>query len=154
MLIPGFFDSDGSPAIRITIEGDLGSREYTAVIDTGFTGFVALPLAEMIPLGLRTEGAASVMLGNGAVIDNLLAPGRVTIGTQTETGTIVLDETSNDILVGLAFLRKFDLALIVTDSVVVLYDRQETLEVVLNFMAAAPSGAPSPEPDPTASEGQ
>jgi predicted aspartyl protease len=154
MLIPGFFDADGSPAVTIRIAGDLGTQEYTAVIDTGFTGFVALPLAEMIPLGLRTEGAASVMLGNGVVVDNLVAPGRVTIGSQTELGTIVLDHTGSDILVGLAFLRQFNLALIMTDTVVVLYDRQETHEAVLNFMAAAPSGDPNPEPDPNAREGQ
>ncbi len=147
MLIPGSFDADGSPTIKIKITGDLGSREYVAVIDTGFTGFVALPLAEMIPLGLRTEGATSVTLGNGAVIDNLVAPGRVTLGSQTESGTVVLDDTGNDILVGLAFLRTFKIALIVTDVVVVLYDSQETLDAVSKFIAAAPAGSPIPESD-------
>jgi predicted aspartyl protease len=62
MLIPGSFDTDGSPIVKIKVAGDLGEKEYAAVIDTGCTGFVALPLAEMIPLGLTISGAVSVQL--------------------------------------------------------------------------------------------
>jgi hypothetical protein len=72
----------------------------------------------------------------------------VTVGDQVEVGTVVLDETSNDILVGLDFLRKFKLGLILTDRVVVLCDGQDTMEAIANFMASAPAGSPAPESDP------
>jgi predicted aspartyl protease len=146
MLIPGSFDTDNSPTVTIKVAGDLGEKEYTAVIDTGFTGFVALPLAEMIPLGLTTKDAASVRLGNGTVISNFVAEGIVSLSSQAEIGTIVLDENSNDILVGLDFLRKFKLGLVLTDSVVVLYDSQETMEAIAKFIASAPLGTPTQEP--------
>ena len=154
MLIPGSFDTAGNAVVKIQITGDLGNKEYTAIIDTGFSGFVVIPLAEMIPLGLRTEGAASVMLGNGTIIDNLVARGSVTLGSQTQSGTVLLDETSNDILIGMSFLRTFNLALIVTATVVVLYGDQETLDAVAEFMAAAPTGSPTAEPDPASGSGQ
>jgi predicted aspartyl protease len=94
MLIPGAFDSEGSPIIKIKIAGDLGQKECTAVIDTGCTGFVALPIGEMMPLGLKINGAVSVQLGNGAIIDNWVAEGLVTLSSQAEVGTIILDENS------------------------------------------------------------
>jgi predicted aspartyl protease len=147
MLIPGSFDANGSPVIKIKVAGDLGEKEYTAVIDTGCTGFIALPFAEIIPLGLKVNGAVSVQLGNGMVIDNGVAEGVVTLSSQSEVGTIILDENSNDILVGLDFLRKFKLGLILTDTVVVLYDSHETMEAIAEFMASAPAGSPTPEPE-------
>jgi predicted aspartyl protease len=138
VLIAGAFDEAGSPTIRIRVGGDLGSRDYVATIDTGFTGFVALPLIEMVPLGLSTQpGAASVMLGDGTIIENLLAQGRVTLGGQLADGAIPLDETSADVLIGMAFLRGFKVTLIVTDKIVVLYDAAESLEAVVQFMQSA-----------------
>jgi predicted aspartyl protease len=115
MLILGSFDDDGSPVIKIKVAGDLGEKEYTAVIDTGCTGFVALPFNEMIPLGFKIDGVTSVVLGNGQAIDNWVAEGIVTLSTQAEIGTIVLDEGTTDILVGLDFLRK-KFGVLVTES--------------------------------------
>jgi predicted aspartyl protease len=146
MLILGSFDESGNAIVSIRVAGELGSRDYPAVIDTGFSGFVALPLLEMIPLGLVTQGAANVMLGDGSVVPNLVAAGSVTFGGQTESGTILLDETSTDVLVGMAFLREFNLALILTSTVVLLYHQHETLEAVVSLMRAAPMGAPNTAP--------
>ena len=86
------------------------------------------------------------MLGNGQIIDNLVAQGTVTFGGQTETGSILLDETSVDILVGMAFLRQFKLALIVTDTSIILHDKEETRETIIKFMETAPIGLPNTEP--------
>jgi predicted aspartyl protease len=147
VLVVGAFDTAGSPTIKIRISGDSEPREYAATIDTGFTGFVALPLVEMVPLGLTTQpGAASVMLGDGTIIQNLVAQGRVALSGQTADGTVLLDETSNDVLIGMAFLRAFKLALIITETTVILYDGDETLEAVFAFMRTAPQGLPNTSP--------
>jgi hypothetical protein len=82
----------------------------------------------------------------------MVAEGIVILSSQAEVGTIILDQNSNDILVGLDFLRRFKLGLILTDSVVVLYDSQETMEAIAEFMASAPAGSPTPEPDLAATE--
>src|SRR5438876_725328 len=130
MLLAGAFDQTGSATIKIQVAGSGPAREYVATIDTGFSGFVAMPLHEMIPLGLKTEGAASVALGDGSVIYDLVAPGFVTVGAQTERGSILLDEKSTDVLIGMDFLRAFKLGLILTNTAVVLYDESETLLAV------------------------
>lgn len=155
MLIVGAFDADGNATVQIRVRGDGGSKEYSAIIDTGFSGFVAMPQVEMIPLGLTTESAAaSVMLGNGDIIYNLVATAMVSIPGREESGSILLDETTNDLLVGMAFLRKFELALILTDSAVILHDRAETLEAVAQFMATAPTGSPNASPSASRSNGE
>jgi len=146
MLILGSFDEYGNATVGIEVAGASGSKAYRAIIDTGFSGFVALPLMEMIPLGLSTQGAANVMLGDGSIISSSVSTGAVTLGGQVESGTILLDDNSTDILVGMAFLREFKIALIVTNNTVVLYDEHETLEAVAKFMGAAPQGQPNTSP--------
>jgi len=145
MLILGAFDQDGAPTVRFRVSAPGGKTlEYVGIVDTGFTGFVALPLAEMVPLRLVTQpAAASVRLGNGTITYNLIANGTVVLLDQQRPATILLDDTSAEALVGMALLRAFDLALIVTDTAVVLHDRSEILEVVARFMATAPEGQPN-----------
>jgi predicted aspartyl protease len=146
MLIPGRFDSTGSPIITIQVAGATGSKTYQAIIDTGFTGFVALPWGEMIELGLKTQGAADITLGDGSVVANHVSIGTVTLGTQAQSGLIILDENSADVLIGMGFLREFKKSLILTDSAVVLYDEHETLEAIVGLMRDLPQGQPDINP--------
>lgn len=143
VLVLGAFDRSGSATIRVRVAGGLGHKEYEATIDTGFSGFVALPTREMVPLGLATEGATTVMLGNGSVIDNLVASASVMVCGQTQAGTVLLDDNSNEILIGMELLREFKLALILTSTAVILCDEREAIDAVLSFMRTAPLGAPN-----------
>lgn len=70
----------------------------------------------------------------------------MTLGTQIRPGTILLDETSTDVLIGMAFLREFKMALILTNSAVILYDEHETLDAIAQFMGTAPQGQPNTTP--------
>ena len=149
MLLLGTFDSDGNATINIRVNGNSGFKNYTAILDTGFSGFVALPIFEMVELGLKIEGAANVTLGDGSTTVSHLSSGTITLGSQTETGTVVLDENSTDVLVGMALLREFKLALILTNSTVVLYDEHETIDAIAGFIGAAPQGQPNTAPTTT-----
>jgi predicted aspartyl protease len=130
MLTQGGFDSSGSPIVEITVAGASTSKTYQAVIDTGFTGFVELPLFEMVELGLTTQGAANVMLGDGSIVTNLLSTADVHLGDQAQSGTILLADNSSGVLIGMAFLREFKKALILTNDVVLLHEEHETLELI------------------------
>jgi len=112
VLITGSFDEAGSPTISLRVSGERAAKSYTGIVDTGFSGFVALPLIH--------------------------AQGSVTLNGISKAGSILLDETTTDVLVGMAFLRTFELALILTDTTVVLHDREETLEALSPFMQTGP----------------
>ena len=79
MLLVGRFDGSGSAVVDICVNGAAGRKSYAATIDTGFSGFVALPLNEMIDLGLLIEGAANVQLGDGSITTSHLSTGSVTL---------------------------------------------------------------------------
>ena len=146
MLILGKFDSTGSAIVDIQVAGPSGKKTYSATIDTGFSGFVALPYSEMIDLGLSVHGAANVQLGDGSIITSDLSSGKVSLGDLDATGTIVLDETSAEVLIGMDFLREFKLALILTNSAIVLYDEREGLDEIVRLMSTAPEGQPNATP--------
>lgn len=133
-LIRGSFDTSGSAIVRVRVAGTGPAREYAAVIDTGFNAFIAMPISAMIDLGLKSEGAARVTLGDGSTIDNLVARGTVSIGSQTKTCDILLDESSTEVLIGLSLLRAFKLSLLITETAILLYDEQDTLETVAAFL--------------------
>ena len=66
MLIQtGYFDKIGNPCLKFHLAGvhhDIPGLEFEAVIDTGFTGFLVLPMVQAFPLGLPLHGTTSATL--------------------------------------------------------------------------------------------
>ena len=128
-LWTGFFDKSGSPALKIKISGPFAKGvEFDAILDTGFTGFICMPLLRALPLGLMLYGTTSVELADGSTSTKLTAKGMAEVEGEKEVGVIILEPTANDTLVGMAFLRTFEKALFVTQSLVFLVDETRTPE--------------------------
>lgn len=72
----GFFDQAGNACIKFHLRGvydpDPG-QEFTGIIDTGFTGFLQLPLQHAFALGLPLHGTVSVTLADGSTPSALAA---------------------------------------------------------------------------------
>jgi clan AA aspartic protease len=96
--------------------------EYDAVLDTGFTGFVSIPLSEAIRLGLVLYGTTSVSFANGETSFPLTASGKVSVQAEEKIGVAILEWDSTEVLLGMAFLRQFGKVLLVTKNTVVLED--------------------------------
>lgn len=119
----GSFDKSGSPALTITIKGPFGEGvEFDAILDTGFTGFISMPLLRALPLGLILYGTTSVELADGSKDMKLTARGMASVEGEEEVGVVILEPSSNDVLIGMAFLRLFQKALFVTQDTVWLVD--------------------------------
>jgi len=110
----GSLDKSGSPTLKISIHGYSSDRaqEFDAIIDTGFTGFIAMPLVRAFSLGLILFGTTTVVLADGSTKYKLTALGSALKEGQTEVGVIILDENSSDVLIGMDFLRTFKKVLI------------------------------------------
>lgn len=122
----GSFDSSGNAVLKISVWGvhkDL-AQEFDALVDTGFTGFLAMPLVKAFPLGLILFGTTSVTLADGSVAHRLTALGFTALGDEESHGVIILEPNSTDILIGMDFLRRLKKALIVSEHGVVLVDEQ------------------------------
>ena len=113
----GYFDGRGSPCLKLHVCGvrhQLPGVEYKGVIDTGFTGFLQLPLSVAINLSLPLEGTREMILADHSVLSVLTAFAQVTLAGKSKFGVAALSKTSKEILIGMDFLKQFNLALTVS----------------------------------------
>ena len=117
--ILGFFDSFGNACLKFHLCGvrhPLPGVEYSGIIDTGFTGFLQAPIQEAFSLGLPLEGTTTISLADGSSVVSLTALAKATLLGRTEVGTVILSFNSEELLVGMDFLRRFKRALVVSQS--------------------------------------
>jgi predicted aspartyl protease len=114
-LWTGSFNKSGSPTIKVTIAGPLpgSGQEFEAIVDTGFTGFVSMPIVQAFPLGLILAGTTSVLLADGSTVPKLMAYGMATVEGEKKAGVILLAAGSSEILVGMEFLKTFGKVLLI-----------------------------------------
>jgi predicted aspartyl protease len=105
----GYLDNTGSPRLKLSIAGAFpaSNQDFEALIDTGFSGFVAMPLISAFPLGLILFGTTTVTLADGSNSPRLTAIGTASIGSESQDGVIILEPNSNDVLIGMDFIKKF-----------------------------------------------
>jgi len=108
-----FFDSDGRPTVEIEVSNPLGwKRTVKALIDTGFDGFLSLPMLEAFPIGLLLRGTMPVTLADGSTRQTLYCLGSIHFDGDLAVG-LVLIESEGTPLVGMSFLRQFKRELVV-----------------------------------------
>ena len=115
----GHLDSYGHPAIKIAVYGvaEAAQQQFEAIIDTGFTGFLMMPLSSAYSLTLTLMGTANYELADGSICSKLLAHGSVTLEDEVVSGVITLEERNDCVLLlGMDFLRKAQRALWVHES--------------------------------------
>ena len=113
MLITRSFEKDESPLVDFTLRGPLqefGAHEFTGILDTGF---LAVPLLKAFPIGLILRGVMSSILADGSTQPTLYCLGQAEINGESKIGIVSLLPSDSDILVGMDFLRKFDLKMTV-----------------------------------------
>ncbi|MBI3048058.1 MAG: hypothetical protein HYY76_07070 [Acidobacteria bacterium] len=154
----GHFDNLGNPSLKFHLCGVAHKEpglEFEGIIDTGFTGFIQLPLQHAFSLKLPLEGTASYTLADGNQTACLIALAKTTFAGKTVVGAVTLAPGSQDILVGMGFLRQFKLGMIMVKSVIVLIDEEELEKISqkqrVDEQAAGDAQPPPPPADPAKS---
>jgi predicted aspartyl protease len=130
--------------------GEQFAQEFDALIDTGFTGFLMLPLTSAIPLGLTLCGTSRYTLADGTVSSsNLIALGTVEFEGQKVLGPISLEGNTacKDCLLGMEYIKQSKQMLVVCEAVAALYDMEEVLKIMQDAAAATQVPRISP-PEP------
>ena len=141
-ILTGFFSSNSSPALKITIkEPFTDGLEYDAILDTGFTGFLSIPLIEAIRLGLVLHGSTAVSFADGKQEYRLTARGMVVIQGESKIGVAIREPGSTEVLLGMGFLRLFEKAFFVSATGVILADEAE----LTKMENESPTTPPPPE---------
>lgn len=114
----GYFDKRGTARVRFSING----VKLTAIMDTGFTGFVSLPLQIAEDLGLRPIGYALAVMANGSIAPHVVTGVHLRFAGRTHKGYGLVAKGSRTCIVGMDFLKRFHLSLIVAKNAVILVD--------------------------------
>src|SRR6266853_6689438 len=153
LVATGYFDAAGNPCLKVHLAGvfvDTPGIEFGTIIDTGFSGFLAIPIVRAFPLGLPLNGTASAVLADGNTSTCLTALCRLTIGKQTKEGLVMLQAQGTDLLLGMDFIRKFKLSMMMTKSEIILLD-EDAIDQLRKDVQATPKSAALPAPVASAS---
>ena len=107
----GNLNGSASPKITVELYGMLGNpQSFDAIIDTGFTGSVSMPIVKALPLGLTLFSTATFVLADNSKEGTFLCLGMAKIEGKEQPIVISLSK-GNDILIGTEFLRTFGIKL-------------------------------------------
>jgi len=114
-MITGIVNADYEAVILLRVHGPTGhEHEVDAIIDTGFNGFLTLPLEQITRLGFPYEGNLEAVLGDGRDTTMDMFLGTVLWEGYLREGTVLAAEGTP--LVGMALLRGSRVTLEVQDG--------------------------------------
>jgi len=67
-MITGVVTAAREAVLQVHVQGPAGQTTMEAVLDTGFTGFLTLPLAVVMMLGLPFAGTSRATLSDGSEV--------------------------------------------------------------------------------------
>ena len=112
-MATGYF-KNGDPYIDVDVSNPLGwKRTLSCLIDTGFTGFLSVPILQAFPIGLLLHSTVSVTLADGSTSSNLVCLGTAHLPGESQAGLIFIEAASSQVLLGLEFLKKFSKKLVI-----------------------------------------
>lgn len=107
-MISGRVNSRLEAVISLSVIGSQGEvREVEAVIDTGFSDYLTLPVEVVTALGLSSIGVEQLTLADGSEITADLCP--VTIIWDGQPRAVEADTLESEVLVGMATLKGYEL---------------------------------------------
>lgn len=113
-LVLGKFSPLGIPVLRIAVAGlKLSWIEVNAIIDAGFEGFLVLPFKMEGVRNLAIIDIQRIRFAYGTQKDRLVALVTVSLQEIQHSGLAIIEPESEEIIIGMQFLRTFNRGLII-----------------------------------------
>jgi len=103
-MIEGHIDELHQALVSISVIGIRDEVVLNAVVDTGFSGEVCLPVPVAIQLGLELWGSEEFELADGTCREELVFRGNVLFGGEEREVAIILTN-ANQALIGMELLQ-------------------------------------------------
>ncbi|MCY4051731.1 MAG: hypothetical protein OXF60_09620 [Gammaproteobacteria bacterium] len=129
----GEFNKQHSPCLEFVIVGKNGNEfTFNGIIDTGFTGFIQIPLNDAGPMGLANGQGhfTKSTIANGSKQLVWLIENIVRVQDEKVSGLchIPLTKNNSPVLIGVDFLRRFNRVLLVSKKGILLV-KEENLKL-------------------------
>ena len=105
-----------SPEVPVEVHGLTDTTKVVAIVDTGYTGFLSVPLAIGLKANLRLMSVGYYTLADGRKVKKLECIGKIRFGGKDLVGIISLSETSDECLLGMQFLEGINMDFMVSCS--------------------------------------
>lgn len=105
-----FFDQKGRPKLKLKIKGRKQIGLFDCVLDTGFDGFISLPVSIAVPLGLELVGTQTVEYADGRQNDELIFSIEINFNGKWKKASATLT-ASSEALAGTALLSDYEVKL-------------------------------------------
>src|SRR5580658_1586626 len=128
----GHFNAGGHPSLKFHLCGVVHPApglEFEGVLDTGFTGFIQLPIQHAFSLKLPLEGTAQYTLADGSSATCLTALASTTFCAKSVVGVVTLAQGAQHILVGMGFLRQFKMGILMLSNNIAFIDEEDLAEM-------------------------
>lgn len=98
-------DNESQIRVEVEIMGLYKSMTYGGIIDTGFSGGLAIPLATAVNIGLERGGTGNVVLADGSARAMPIFLAKARVGSRiTDTDVLVM---GTDVLIGMSLLSGY-----------------------------------------------
>jgi clan AA aspartic protease len=106
-MMQGYVNENYEAMISVAVQNGSTLKSFDAVIDTGFTGFLSLPIAIIMELGLEWSYRDRATLGDGS--ETVFDVYNAEILWNGQLREIEIDAAETEPLLGMALLRGYRL---------------------------------------------
>jgi len=107
-MIAARYDSNGNIILDLVLKGTCGEKKANVLMDTGFSGALAIPISVGCEIGLEGVGEAQVVVASGEVIPAPIFLGKVQIGDETIECIYIILSGSNEVLIGMELMKNYN----------------------------------------------
>lgn len=109
-MIQARYDEHGNIILDLKLIGRCGEKTVKTLMDTGFSGSLAIPISVGCEIGLEPVGNAKVIVASGEAIPVPIFLGRVLIGEDEIDSIYIVLPGSDEVLLGMGVIKDYDVA--------------------------------------------
>jgi len=107
-MVSAEYDTRGSIIVEVTLIGKCGEKKKKVLLDTGFSGAIAIPLSIGCEIGLQSVGNGRVILASGETTAVPIFAGKIRIGTDEKDCVYLVMAGADEVLLGMDIIKDYD----------------------------------------------
>jgi clan AA aspartic protease len=148
-MIKARYDSNGNIILDLKLIGTCGDKKVKVLMDTGFSGALAIPVDIGCEIGLESVGDAHVIVASGEAIPVPIFLGKVEIGDEVIECIYIVLPGSNEVLIGMEVIRDYNVQFHGAKRTISIKKAEaEAMQKVEEIEPTVPPTPPMPIPTP------